>query len=165
MAESDKLTLIANIAASYLRRNSVGVDQTGSVVSAVSDALEQASKKLAGIADEEAAYPIPSDEKQRPAVSIKKSIQPEHIVCLEDGMHAKMLKRHLQSAHNLTPQQYREKWRLPKGYPMVAPAYKERRSQMAKDLGLGRKAGSTKTAKAKGRARKAASAGAPVQAT
>jgi predicted transcriptional regulator len=95
-------------------------------------------------------------------VPIKKSVQPEYIVCLEDGAHQKTLKRHLQSAHGMTPQQYREKWRLPKDYPMVAPAYSEQRSKMAKALGLGRKAGATKAAKSSRSARKAASRGAAV---
>jgi predicted transcriptional regulator len=165
MAEADKLTLIANIAANYLRRNSVAVDQIGTVMSSVTDALEQVSKKIASTTTDEVEQLAAVEEKQRPAVPIKKSVQPEHIVCLEDGIHAKTLKRHLQSAHGLTPQQYREKWRLPKDYPMVAPAYSERRSKMAKALGLGRKAGSTKTVKSKGRARKAASGGAVAAAT
>jgi predicted transcriptional regulator len=97
-------------------------------------------------------------------VSIKKSIQPEHLVCLEDGAHQKTLKRHLQSAHGMTPKEYREKWRLPKDYPMVAPAYSARRSEMAKKLGLGRKPGMVKTTKPKGRGRKAAASGASGQA-
>jgi predicted transcriptional regulator len=165
MAEPDKLTLIANITASYLRRNSVSIDQIRAVASSVTEALEQASKKLAGTDVAEAEQPASVEEKARPAVPIKRSVQPDHIVCLEDGLHQKTLKRHLQSAHNLTPQQYREKWRLPKDYPMVAPAYSEQRSKMAKQLGLGRKAGSTKTVKSKGRARKAASGGAAAAAT
>jgi predicted transcriptional regulator len=106
MVETDKITLIASITASYLRRNRVGVDQIGSVISSVTDALEQASKKIAGNTTDEADQPIAVAEKQLPAVSIKKSVQPEYVVCLEDGVHALTLKRHLQSAHGLTPQQY-----------------------------------------------------------
>jgi predicted transcriptional regulator len=165
MDESAKLTLIANIAASYLRRNSIGVDQIGTVMSSVTDALEQASKKLAGTTVGEVDQPTAVGEKQRPAVPIKKSVHPEYVVCLEDGVHARTLKRHLQSAHGLTPQQYREKWRLPKDYPMVAPAYSERRSRMAKQLGLGRKAGAAKTGKPKRSTAKARVTAASAQAT
>jgi predicted transcriptional regulator len=165
MAESDKLTLIANITASYLRRNSVGVDQIRAVVSSVTDALDYASKKLAGMTTEDAEQQTSVEERARPAVPIRKSVQPEHIVCLEDGVQARTLKRHLQSAHGLTPQQYREKWRLPEDYPMVAPAYSERRSKMAKELGLGRKAGSAKSTAAKRRGRKGSSESASGQPT
>lgn len=156
MAESDKLVLIANIAASYLRRNSVGIDQIGAVVSSVTHALEQASKELSGETSEPDQAPAPPEEKPRPAVPIKRSIHRDHIVCLEDGVQARTLKRHLQSAHGLTPAQYREKWRLPKDYPMVAPAYSEQRSQMAKRLGLGRQANAAAEAETpKRRSRKA----------
>jgi predicted transcriptional regulator len=165
MADSDQLTLVANMTASYLRRNSISVDQIGTVVSAVTDALDKASKKLAGITADDAEQPAPVGEKQRPAVPIKKSVQPEHIVCLEDGVHAKTLKRHLQTAHGMTPQGYRDKWRLPKDYPMVAPAYSARRSKMAKALGLGRKPGSPKTATSKRRGRKASPNSASAQTT
>src|SRR5450432_2405069 len=131
MAESDKLSLIASITASYLRRNSVSIDQIGAVVSSVAHALVQASNGTTGSADidgqQAPAVGLNSDiPKPQPAVSIKKSIQPEYIVCLEDGFHAKMLKRHLRVAHGLSPQEYREKWRLPKDYPMSAPAYSAR---------------------------------------
>jgi predicted transcriptional regulator len=132
---SHKLPLVAKIAASYLRRNAISVDQIGALISSVGDALEQASKKTARTAADEAA---------EPAVSIKKSVQREYIVCLEDGSHWRTLKRHLRTAHGMTPQQYREKWRLPHDYPMTAPAYSERRSQLAKWAGLGRKAGAAK---------------------
>jgi predicted transcriptional regulator len=71
-------------------------------------------------------------------------VKPDYIVCLDCGAKVKTLKRHLQSAHGLTPQQYRERWELKRDYPMTAPAYSERRSQMARDLGLGRKAGESK---------------------
>jgi predicted transcriptional regulator len=164
MAESDKLTLIANIAASYLRRNSVSVDQIGTVMSSVSDAVEQVAKKLAGTTADDAEQLTSAEEKPRPAVPIKKSITPDHIVCLEDGFQGKTLKRHLQSAHAMTPQEYRAKWRLPGDYPMVAPAYSAARSKMAKDLGLGRKAGAAKTTKSK-RVRKTASTGSVAAAT
>jgi predicted transcriptional regulator len=81
----------------------------------------------------------PIVEKAQPAVPIKKSVFPDHIVCLEDGKKLKMLKRHLATTYNLTPEQYRERWGLPASYPMVAPDYAERRSTLAKSIGLGRK--------------------------
>ena len=139
-AAGDKRTLIAKIAASYLRRNSVSIDQIGALISSVGNALGQASK-IAGTAGGEAAL--------QPAVSIKKSIRREYIVCLEDRSHWRTLKRHLRIAHGMTGQQYREKWRLLHDYPLVAPAYSEQRSQMAKAAGLGQKAGAEKKAKAK----------------
>ena len=81
----------------------------------------------------------PPAEELKPAVPIKKSIQPDHIVCLEDGKKFKSLKRHLRTHYDLSPDEYREKWGLPADYPMVAPNYSATRSQLAKDNGLGRK--------------------------
>ena len=78
-------------------------------------------------------------ERPRPAVSIKKSVFPDYIVCLEDGKKLKMLKRHLKTAYNLTPEEYRERWGLPIGYPMVAPNYAKHRPNLAKKIGLGTK--------------------------
>jgi predicted transcriptional regulator len=141
-AVGDKRPLVAKIAASYLRRNSASVDQIGALITSVGDALEQA--RIAG-----SAASSTSVEGARPAVSIKQSVQREYIVCLEDGSHWRTLKRHLRTAHGMTPQQYREKWRLPHDYPMTAPAYSEQRSQLAKAFGLGQKAGATMKTKAK----------------
>ena len=76
-------------------------------------------------------------EPPKPAISVKKSITPDHIVCLEDGKKFKSLKRHLRTQYNMTPEQYREKWVLPADYPMVAPNYAAARSQLAKQMGLG----------------------------
>jgi len=78
---------------------------------------------------------------QQPAVAIKKSVFPDYIVCLEDGKKLKMLKRHLKTSYNLTPEEYRKKWDLPASYPMVAPSYASHRSTLAKSIGLGRKLG------------------------
>jgi len=166
MAESDKLSLVADIVASYLRRNTTGADQIGAVISSVTDALELASKKISGTTPVEAQPPQPNAvvEKPQPAVSIKKSVQSEFIVCLEDGKHARTLKRHLQTAHGMTPQQYREKWRLAKDYPMTAPAYSAQRSKMAKAVGLGQKISAAKAAGLKRRGRKPSSSGASAQA-
>lgn len=140
MVESDKLTLVGNIAASYLRRNAVSIDQIGTVVSSVTRAIEKAAKEISGSAVPE-LQPAPIETGRAPAVPIKKSVHPEYIVCLEDGIHARTLKRHLNTAHGMTPEEYREKWALPNDYPLVAPAYSEQRSKMAKKLGLGRKVG------------------------
>jgi predicted transcriptional regulator len=157
MPDLDKLALITNIAASYLRRNSVGVDQIGTVVAAITRAIEKAANEISGsVASQVRSTPVDvSSERDRPAVPIKKSVQREYIVCLEDGMHARTLKRHLGSAHGMTPDQYREKWELPDDYPLIAPAYSESRSKMAKKLGLGRKP-DTKITRRKRRARKSA---------
>ena len=80
-----------------------------------------------------------SSERLQPAISIKKSITPDFIICLEDGKKLKMLKRHLKTAYNMTPEEYREKWGLPRDYPMVAPNYAKHRSSLAKKIGLGTK--------------------------
>ncbi len=89
----------------------------------------------------------------KPVVPIKRSVTPNYIVCLEDGRKLKMLKRHLKTDHNLTPKEYRERWGLPSDYPIVAPAYAEQRSVLAKKIGLGRKPKNVK-AKGKGAAKK-----------
>jgi predicted transcriptional regulator len=160
MAEQEKLSLVANVAASYLRRNSVGIDQIGAVFSSVTRALGQASRELEGGAAEEAQpAAAPVEEKRAPAVPVRRSVHRDYIVCLECGVKARTLKRHLQTAHSLVPQQYREKWSLPRDYPMVAPAYSERRSQMAKDLGLGRKGAAARGGSRRGKGRGAASGG------
>jgi predicted transcriptional regulator len=78
-------------------------------------------------------------EKLMPAVPVKKSVMPEYIICLEDGKKLKMLKRHLKTRYNMTPEEYRQRWGLPHDYPMVAPAYAEQRSTLAKKIGLGRR--------------------------
>jgi predicted transcriptional regulator len=155
MADSDKLALIANVAASYLRRNAVGIDQIGAVISSVTRAIEVASTEIEGTPTTEvrSAPTEAPEEGHQPAVPIRESVQREYIVCLEDGIHARTLKRHLNSAHGMTPDQYREKWGLPGDYPVVAPAYSEKRSKMAKRLGLGRKA-ATVSARGKRRMRR-----------
>jgi len=83
---------------------------------------------------------VAEKEKQKPAVPIKKSLKPEILTCLECGLEFKSLKKHLRASHDISPEEYRMKWGLPADYPMVAPAYAERRSDLAKKLGLGRKA-------------------------
>lgn len=122
----------ADIVSAYVSNNSVTpADLVGLIA--------QVHTALSALGDEPVALPATPPV---PAVSIKKSITPEYLVCLEDGLQFKSLKRHLNSKYNLTPDQYRSRWSLPSDYPMVAPAYAERRSALAKSMGLGRKAGS-----------------------
>lgn len=163
MSETDsRLSLITNIAANYLRKNSVGADQIGSVISSITKAICDAAHQLEGGAPAETSTelaPATPAEKPAPAVSVKKSITREFLVCLDCGSHSRTMKRHLSTAHGLTPQEYRERWALPKDYPMSAPAYSEKRAEMARAIGLGQKGRSAKTevtkAKAGARGRKA----------
>ena len=136
----DQITLIsltAKIVENYLRGNSVAPQDIPSIIQTV-------HRGLSGVGH--AASPSEPDRLQ-PAVSIRKSITPDYIVCLEDGKKLKMLKRHLRSTYNLTPDQYRAKWGLPRDYPMVAPNYAAQRSAFAKELGLGRKTRRTRKPK------------------
>src|SRR3954470_16919530 len=127
--ESDKnvLALTAQIVSAHIANNDVGADRLPSVIRDV-------YKTLAGVGEQGAAAPV---ERAPPAVPIKKSVFPDYIVCLGDGKQLKMLKRHLSTAFNLTPEQYRAKWGLDPSYPMVAPNYAEKRSSLAKQIGLG----------------------------
>jgi predicted transcriptional regulator len=149
MSEADaRLSLVTNIAANYLRKNSVAADQIGSVISSITRAVRDAANELGGHApaeDSSGIAPIPPADKPTPAVSVKKSVTREFLVCLDCGGKSRTLKRHLSTAHGLTPQAYRERWALPKDYPMSAPAYSEQRAEMAKAIGLGQKGRSAKT--------------------
>ncbi|MBP2293822.1 putative transcriptional regulator [Azospirillum rugosum] len=93
-------------------------------------------KSLANVGTE----PVVTEERPQPAVPIKKSVTPDYIVCLEDGKKLKMLKRHLKTAYNMSPEEYRDRWGLPADYPMVAPNYARQRSSLAKQIGLGTRA-------------------------
>jgi MucR family transcriptional regulator, transcriptional regulator of exopolysaccharide biosynthesis len=125
--ESIFIELTANIVSAYVSNNSVPSADIPNLISQVHSALKRVSgAPVAG-----------SIEPLKPAVPVKRSITPEHIVCLEDGQKFKSLKRHLRTRYNMTPEQYREKWALPADYPMVAPNYAAARSQLAKDMGLG----------------------------
>jgi predicted transcriptional regulator len=146
--QDERLVLVAQIAASYLRRNSVAVDQIAAVVRNATEALAGAERQLAnpsqldagsGMAATAEAAAAQNQAPPTPAVPIDESVQRDYVVCLEDGQHVRTLKRHLQSAHGMTPQRYRAKWQLPRDYPMSAPAYSESRSKLAKARGLGRK--------------------------
>ena len=126
---SDDLTaLTAEITAGYLRGNRLPAADIPEVISLVHDALRQLGRPV-----------VQEKERQQPAVPIRRSVTAEYIVCLEDGRKLKMLKRYLRSTYGMTPEEYRAKWNLPVDYPMVAPAYAERRSEFAKANGLGRK--------------------------
>ncbi|MBK1668658.1 transcriptional regulator [Rhodovibrio sodomensis] len=114
------------IVVAYLRKNALSSEDLSRVIGEVHASLSQLGT-------------APAKPPQQPAVPIKKSIQPDHLVCLEDGKKLKMLKRHLRTNHNMTPEEYRAKWGLSADYPMVAPNYAEQRSAFAKDIGLGRK--------------------------
>jgi predicted transcriptional regulator len=122
------ITLTSDIVAAHVSNNSVSLADLPTLISNVHTAL-------AGLGNSEPA-PEPMPE---PAVSIRTSIKNDYIVCLEDGKKLKMLKRHLMTRYNMTPDQYRTRWNLPADYPMVAPAYAEKRRELAKKIGLGRK--------------------------
>jgi predicted transcriptional regulator len=121
------IELTANIVSAYVSNNPVPAADIPTLINQIHSALMQVSAGRADVA----AEPL------RPAVSIKKSITPDHLVCLEDGKKFKSLRRHLRSQYDMTPEQYREKWGLPPDYPMVAPNYAAARSQLAKQMGLG----------------------------
>jgi predicted transcriptional regulator len=129
LSRNDILRLSADIVAAYVSRNPVGVGAVPEVLTQVYGALSELGQPVA---------PAAPPQRQKPAVPIARSIQQDHIVCLEDGKHLKMLKRYLRSRFDLSPEEYRRKWGLPPDYPMVAPAYAERRSAFAKEIGLGR---------------------------
>jgi predicted transcriptional regulator len=125
--ESSFIELTASIVSAYVSNNSVPSADIAALIGQVHSALKRVSGG-------QAAAPA---EPPKPAVPVKRSIHPDHIVCLEDGLKFKSLKRHLRTRYNMTPDQYREKWALPLDYPMVAPNYAAARSQLAKQMGLG----------------------------
>ena len=130
ISRNDIMRLSADIVASYVSQNVVSTSGLQDLIGQVYQALARL-----GQAGAEAA---PAQAKQKPAVPISRSVQHDYIVCLEDGKPLKMLKRYLRSRYNMSPEDYRRKWGLPPDYPMVAPAYAERRSDFAKKIGLGR---------------------------
>ena len=125
------LGLTAQIVAAHVSNNAVGSDVLPALIRDVYSTLSGMGK--------DAAQPSEPAEKRQPAVPVKKSVFPDHIICLEDGKKLKMLKRHLKTAFGLSPDQYRERWGLPQDYPMVAPSYASHRSKLAKKIGLGTK--------------------------
>ncbi len=126
-ATGNYIELTAEIVSAYVSNNTVPAAEIPGLISQVHTALARVSGK----SGDAPAEPL------KPAVSVKKSITPEYIVCLEDGKKFKSLKRHLRTQYNMTPEQYREKWGLGTDYPMVAPNYAAARSQLAKQMGLG----------------------------
>lgn len=127
----NRVEMTAEIVSAYVERNSVPVSDLPALIRSVNDALA----RLSG-----AGEPERPAEPLQPKVPIRKSVSNDHITCLEDGRRFKSLKRHLHAEHGLSPDEYRAKWGLPKDYPMVAPAYADARSTLAKTIGLGRKA-------------------------
>jgi predicted transcriptional regulator len=124
------LSLTTEIVASFAGNNAVAITDLPALITSVFATLRDAGT-------DKVEQPV---EAPVPAVPIKRSIQNEFIICLEDGKKLKMLKRHLSSRYNMTPDDYRRRWGLAKDYPMVAPAYAAQRSALAKEIGLGRKA-------------------------
>jgi predicted transcriptional regulator len=128
VTEDSLLTLTADIVAAHVSNNSVAVNDLPNLIQNVHAALS-------GISGSASA----PEAKPEPKVSVRSSVKPDFIVCLEDGKRLKMLKRHLMTHYNLTPDQYRQKWGLSSDYPMVAPNYAEQRRTLAKSIGLGTK--------------------------
>ncbi len=122
------ITLTSDIVAAHVSNNGVSVEDLPALITNVYGALSKLGQPDAVV-----------EPTREPAVSVRASVKPDHIVCLEDGKKLKMLKRHLSTHYNLTPEQYRQRWNLPADYPMVAPNYAERRRELAKKIGLGRK--------------------------
>lgn len=129
MEDSETLiTLTADIVAAHVSHNKVAVSDIPLIIRSVHEALSGLDTKS-----------VPEPEPQQPAVSVRASIKPDYIVCLEDGKKLKMLRRHLMTHYGMTPDDYRAKWNLPRDYPMVSPNYAETRRTLAKAIGLGRK--------------------------
>ena len=124
------ITLTSDIVAAHVSNNSVSVDEVPTLISNVYSALSE----LGGTGPAEEARPDP-------AVSVRASVKKDHIICLDCGKKMKMLKRHLSTEHDMTPEEYRQRWDLASDYPMVAPEYAETRRDLAKKIGLGRKPG------------------------
>jgi predicted transcriptional regulator len=125
------------VVSSYVTKDSVSVDQLGGLIATVHQTLSGLATKT--------TTPTLALEKLAPAVPIRRSVQPDYVVCLECGFQAKTLRRHLRMSHGLDPLAYRARWKLSPDHPLTAPAYSERRSTMAKQLGLGRKRAATRT--------------------
>jgi predicted transcriptional regulator len=137
--------LTADIVAAFVTKNQVTSEQLTTLISEVHTALVRAP----------AAAALPEQKPLVPAIPIKRSVTPDYIICLEDGQKFKSIRRHLKT-HDLSPEEYRAKWSLPRDYPMVAPNYSTARSALAKSMGLGRKSGSSAPAKKSAKTRKRA---------
>jgi len=143
------VTLTADIVAAHVSNNSVGVSDVATLIANVHSALTGLSTPV--------EVPV---EKQEPAVSIRSSVKPDYIVCLEDGKKLKMLKRYLMTRYQMTPDEYRTKWGLSADYPMTAPNYAQQRKELAVKIGLGKAGKGRKTATPKAPVKKAAKAAA-----
>jgi predicted transcriptional regulator len=137
IATSNYIELAADIVSAYVSNNSVPAGELPSLISDIHAALLRVGS---------GSVEVPA-EAPKPAVSLKKSVTPDYIICLEDGKKFKSLKRHLRTQYNMTPEQYREKWGLPVDYPMVAPNYAKARSELAKEMGLGQQRRKRRTAR------------------
>ncbi|MDZ5451198.1 MucR family transcriptional regulator [Labrys sp. ZIDIC5] len=131
MLEDDTslLDLTADIVSAYVANNQVAT-------ASLADLIRSVHGSLTGLNDPK---PVAADKPPTPAVSIRRSITPDYVICLEDGLKFKSLTRHLRTAYNMTPEQYREKWALAADYPMVAPNYSAQRSRLAREFGLGQR--------------------------
>lgn len=130
------ITLTSDIVAAHVSNNDVAVADVPALISSVYSALSKLGEPA-----------VETEQKPEPAVSVRTSVKPDYIVCLEDGKKLKMLKRYLRTNYNMSPEEYRARWGLPADYPMVAPNYAEKRRDLAKKIGLGRKPGTTVTPK------------------
>ena len=140
--QSELLQMAVEVVSAYVSNNTLPTGQIQDVINTVYSSLRSLSD----------GQPELVAEALKPVVPIKKSVTPDYIVCLEDGKKLKMLKRHLRTTYNLTPEDYRAKWGLPSDYPMVAPNYAAQRSDFAKRIGLGRKSGDAAPATGRRRA-------------
>jgi predicted transcriptional regulator len=131
LSRTDIARMSADVVSAYLANNTVAATAVPDLIRTVHDALS-------GLEHGQGAGPPLAAERQKPAVPISKSIQDDYITCLEDGAKLKMLKRYLRSRYNMSPEEYRRKWGLSPDYPMVAPAYAQRRSDFARQIGLGK---------------------------
>lgn len=131
VSRDEILRMSVDVVAAYLSNNQLPAGQIPEVINTVFRSLSS----LDGTSTEVVQEPM------KPAVPVRRSVTPEYLICLEDGKKLKMLKRHLRTTYNMTPEEYRAKWNLPPDYPMVAPNYAKQRSDFAKQIGLGRKPG------------------------
>jgi predicted transcriptional regulator len=134
-SQTDLLELTSEIVSAHASNNTIAASALPQVIKDVFSTLQTLGSDSA------------LQERPEPAVPVKKSITPDFIICLEDGKKLKMLKRHLKTSYDMTPEEYRERWGLPADYPMVAPNYAKKRSTLAKKIGLGRKPGARRKGK------------------
>lgn len=134
-SQTELLELTAEIVSSHASNNTVAATDLPQIIREIYATMATLGTDAAPV------------ERPKPAVPIKKSVTPDYIICLDDGKQLKMLKRHLKTAYNMSPEEYRERWGLPADYPMVAPNYAKKRSTLAKKIGLGRKPGTVRKAK------------------